>query len=424
MRLKREAKAKGGFYVEPEAKVVFVVSCFRCLFLLGLPLCATRWRHAESSRARLGRAPPAACQPRERRLPPAAGCGAPVPGGRPPRRRSWPAASHMAGSDRIGGSRGGCGSLALQAVQLAPCSGSQGGRRQCKHQASGGGGRAPAGWQLQSSEKPKRGLRQGDTPGMRTAEPGSPRQPRWVGSRGWLGWQPGEMAWQQRVLSSLWRGAVQASPWQAGCTARPQSSAAGRAAQRRRQPATAPPSQPGPPDTCSPAVAHSPQHPEAPLPGLCSPPPPLLPRGAGDPPMHAGQPCQPRPAPPCPTLPAPPHPPTPACRSASAVSTTWPPRPARSCSCCACARSTRECSSRCAGRTWPAWGAGGLCSACQVQRPARNAPGRAAWQPPAAAALRAPGGRGGSRLRRAALGLLLRGAPRAAPRRCPAHGWR
>lgn len=26
MRLKREAKAKGGFYVEPEAKVVFVVS--------------------------------------------------------------------------------------------------------------------------------------------------------------------------------------------------------------------------------------------------------------------------------------------------------------------------------------------------------------------------------------------------------------
>lgn len=26
IRLKREAKAKGGFYVEPEAKVVFVVS--------------------------------------------------------------------------------------------------------------------------------------------------------------------------------------------------------------------------------------------------------------------------------------------------------------------------------------------------------------------------------------------------------------
>lgn len=30
IRLKREAKAKGGFYVEPEAKVVFVVSTCPC----------------------------------------------------------------------------------------------------------------------------------------------------------------------------------------------------------------------------------------------------------------------------------------------------------------------------------------------------------------------------------------------------------
>lgn len=38
IRLKREAKAKGGFYVEPEAKLLFVVSpCLPLRVYMGFP---------------------------------------------------------------------------------------------------------------------------------------------------------------------------------------------------------------------------------------------------------------------------------------------------------------------------------------------------------------------------------------------------
>lgn len=55
VRLKREAKAKGGFYVEPEAKVVFVVSLKICLFATApAPLASLRLRTSVASCASRG----------------------------------------------------------------------------------------------------------------------------------------------------------------------------------------------------------------------------------------------------------------------------------------------------------------------------------------------------------------------------------